>query len=297
MVTAPKFYVYCLFRPWNGVPCYIGKGTGKRIQRHWSNTAADRHNNQHLANTIRKAGGELPYAILWQGDDEAEAFLWEVRFIEVLGRDANGGPLTNRTDGGEGPTGLQFTEDAKRAIGRRSKEQWGRQDYRDIQTVRRAEVAARPEVKAAKSATFLRLWSDPAYRAKMDVARRGVWTEERRAARSEQAKAFWSNETVRSASSEASKKMWATKTSTEMEAISLKRSALAKQQWARLSEQEKEARKQRILASQNVAREKQRAGVKDAWANLTPAQRTDRSARLAAGQQRRRERERSQAIE
>lgn len=105
-----QFYIYVIFRP-DGAPCYIGKGSGKR----WRKTGRRTH-NPHLARIIAKAGGELPVVKIRDGLTEPEAFETERAFIAAIGRQANGGPLVNLTDGGEGATGKVMSEAAKDAI-------------------------------------------------------------------------------------------------------------------------------------------------------------------------------------
>lgn len=91
-----EYYVYVLFRP-NGVPCYIGKGKGKRWKTH-----EKRASNPMLAKIIASAGGEIPKVKIREGLTEQEAFETEIAFIKAIGRMAHGGPLVNMTDGGEG---------------------------------------------------------------------------------------------------------------------------------------------------------------------------------------------------
>lgn len=107
------FYVYALFRP-DGDVCYIGKGSGNRIGRHFA--LKRHHRNRHLARIIAAAGGELPAVILHAGLDEPTAFAYERAFIQAIGRVANGGPLVNLTDGGEGPSGFKFPPETVAAI-------------------------------------------------------------------------------------------------------------------------------------------------------------------------------------
>lgn len=97
-----RFYVYVMFRPWNGEPCYIGKGQGKRAQ------VLYRGHNPHLARIIAKAGAPIPTVILQGGLAEDEAFMVERAFIAALGRGKNG-PLVNLTDGGEGRSGTKHS--------------------------------------------------------------------------------------------------------------------------------------------------------------------------------------------
>jgi len=98
-----EFYVYALFRPWNGVPCYVGKGKGSRWVRH--EKLADRHNNDHLAAIFKKAGGPIPRVKIRENLTENEAFELEKSLIAVLGRHPNG-VLANKTDGGDGVSGV-----------------------------------------------------------------------------------------------------------------------------------------------------------------------------------------------
>ena len=99
------YYVYVLFRPWNGSPFYIGKGKGDRWRDHERDGGRF---NRHLANVIRKAkrlGAEIPKVKIRAGLTEQEAFQTEVTFIAAIGRQSHGGPLVNLTDGGDGPSG------------------------------------------------------------------------------------------------------------------------------------------------------------------------------------------------
>ena len=98
------FFVYALFRPWDGSPCYVGKGHGKRLTHHEWKT----HSNKHLANIFNKARHlklEVPKVKIKQQLTEPEAFAIERIFIKAIGRKKHGGPLVNATDGGEGTTG------------------------------------------------------------------------------------------------------------------------------------------------------------------------------------------------
>lgn len=101
-----NFYVYCLFRPWNLEPCYIGKGKGGRVQSHYRNGV--NHPNRHLANIFSKSkNNEIPFVVLHDNLDESTAFIYERAFIAAIGRsDLKKGPLCNLTDGGEGASGF-----------------------------------------------------------------------------------------------------------------------------------------------------------------------------------------------
>jgi hypothetical protein len=95
------YYVYQLTRPWNSVPCYIGKGRGKRAKCHA--VLGVNHYNGHLASIYRKAAGApVPVTYLATDLTEDEALALEVKLIADIGRaDLKRGPLANWTDGGE----------------------------------------------------------------------------------------------------------------------------------------------------------------------------------------------------
>lgn len=116
-----EFYVYILFREWNGEPCYVGKGHGKRYEVHRRQGA--RHRNKHLANILKRTLGELPIVIVRDNLNEAEAFETEIALIAAIGRaDLKLGPLANHTNGGEGTKNL--SEDVKLRKSLASKAHW-----------------------------------------------------------------------------------------------------------------------------------------------------------------------------
>lgn len=101
------FYVYIYFRPWNGQPCYVGKGKRNRWNYHLC--LGVNHPNKHFANIFLKANGrELPRVKIREHLSEEEALEMEVALIRAIGRQINGGPLVNLTDGGEGVVNMPF---------------------------------------------------------------------------------------------------------------------------------------------------------------------------------------------
>ena len=98
------YYVYGLFRPWNGSPCYIGKGHGKRWHAHF--LAAEKHYNPYLARIFAKAIRlklEVIVVIIRSNLIEQESLQTEIALIKAIGRaDLGTGPLANMTAGGEG---------------------------------------------------------------------------------------------------------------------------------------------------------------------------------------------------
>jgi hypothetical protein len=102
------FYVYVIFRPDDGTPCYVGKGRGDRYRR-------KRRNNHRLQRLFEKYAGDLPVIIVRSALPEKVAFEIERAFIAAIGRGRRG-PLVNMTDGGEGPSGMRHTEASRKKI-------------------------------------------------------------------------------------------------------------------------------------------------------------------------------------
>lgn len=99
------FYVYAFLRP-DGTPCYIGKGKGNRW-RHDGKYGRNLHLRRIIANA-KESGQPLERIKLIENMSEADALSMEAFFIAAVGREAQGGPLVNLTDGGEvGPTGYK----------------------------------------------------------------------------------------------------------------------------------------------------------------------------------------------
>lgn len=107
------FYVYILFRP-NGVPCYVGKGKGNRWTHH--ERFSHSHYNKHLARIITNARMPLPKVKVRVNLTEDDALATEIAFIRAIGREVDGGPLVNLTDGGDGKSGYLLSEETKARI-------------------------------------------------------------------------------------------------------------------------------------------------------------------------------------
>lgn len=111
-----NFYVYIYLNPLkSGVfkfgdysfdfePFYIGKGKNNRMKMHLTDA---KHKRWHLHNTIRHiwANNNKPIIIkVKENISEQESWELEKKLIREIGRyDLNSGPLTNMTDGGDGP--------------------------------------------------------------------------------------------------------------------------------------------------------------------------------------------------
>lgn len=114
MDNTNTYYVYVLFRPWDGTPCYVGKGKGYRWTYHAK--IGEKHPNQHLSRIFKKAVAldlDVPKIRVREHLSEIEAFETEVALIKAIGRSKYHGPLANMTDGGEGTAGLDDIAVAK----------------------------------------------------------------------------------------------------------------------------------------------------------------------------------------
>ena len=111
---ASRFYVYVIFRT-NGLPCYVGKGTGRRWQRHFTMACQ----NAHLRALVVQGGGSLPVVIIRERLTSEEATAAEIALIAAIGRESSGGVLINQTDGGDGNHG--FPPEVRARLGFRGK--------------------------------------------------------------------------------------------------------------------------------------------------------------------------------
>lgn len=181
-MTSP-FYVYVLFRPWDGSPFYVGKGRGNR----WMEHAAGRKNtrNRHLLSIFNKAqklGLEVPRVKVRDDLTEQEAFAIESALIAAIGRrDRVGGPLANLTDGGEGASGNILSAESrakislsaignKRSLGKKISTET-REKMRAIALNRSDEYKTR--IRDSLSSLFRGKALSPEHRAKLAAAKRG----------------------------------------------------------------------------------------------------------------------------
>ena len=111
-----KFYVYVLKRPDKLLnnefqPFYIGKGSGNRMYRHLQLNGCNPHKD-NIIHKLIKLGANTICEKLVKNLTEKQAFKKEIELIAFYGRCNNGtGILTNMTDGGEGMSGKQHSEE------------------------------------------------------------------------------------------------------------------------------------------------------------------------------------------
>jgi hypothetical protein len=98
----PIYYIYAYLRQ-NGTPYYIGKGSGRRA---WSKVRV-----------VSQPTDKNRIVIMENNLTEIGALALERRYIKWWGRkDDNSGILHNRSDGGDGTSGLKWTEEQKNKI-------------------------------------------------------------------------------------------------------------------------------------------------------------------------------------
>ena len=94
------FYIYVYLRQ-NGTPYYIGKGSGNRVRAKRRSGVNPPRNPEQIK-------------ILKSGLSEKEAFEWECDLIQLLGRlDLGTGCLRNKTNGGEGTSGVVKSKETR----------------------------------------------------------------------------------------------------------------------------------------------------------------------------------------
>lgn len=143
-----EYYVYVIFRP-NGIPCYVGKGKGRRSEHH----ALFSH-NRHLKNIYSQAGGKLPLVKIREGLTDPEACEIERAFIAAIGREDLGlGPLVNFCDGGEGRSGVIQTEEKRRKLSLALKGRKFTEEHLRNMSLSRKGKKRSPESCAKQSAT------------------------------------------------------------------------------------------------------------------------------------------------
>ncbi len=100
-------------------PVYIGKGKNGRYR----NLNENRRNRYFIRkiNKIKQSILEPIVFKLYENLNEQQSFELEIKLIKEIGRIDLRGPLVNMTDGGEGISGLVFSNEHKRRISESNK--------------------------------------------------------------------------------------------------------------------------------------------------------------------------------
>ena len=140
-----RFYTYVHLKETTGEPFYVGKGKGDRAVRHVNRSL-------HWRNVVAKHGHTVQ--ILREWDSEDEAFEHEKLLISQYR--SMGYPLVNLTDGGEGASGLQHSE-----------------EFRARMSEARKGKIFTPETRTKLSEAHKGKSPSPETRARMSEARKG----------------------------------------------------------------------------------------------------------------------------
>ncbi len=115
-----KFYIYHLINPMDNIVFYVGKGFGNRMFQHEKDVKRGilPHKNSYLyhkIDKILKSGYSIIYKKIFENLNEDDALLKEMEEIKRIGRaNRKTGTLCNLTDGGEGASGLIYTEEMRK---------------------------------------------------------------------------------------------------------------------------------------------------------------------------------------
>jgi hypothetical protein len=205
-----SYYVYVLFRPWDGSPCYVGKGRGNRWASH--ECLGLQHPNPHLANIFAKAqrlGLQMIKKKAHKNLSEQQAFDAEINLIASIGR-GKLGPLVNMTDGGEGVSGYSPSQEMRDYFRGVTKRSWQNPKCRAQRVAGIKRALADPVVKKARAAKIKAVWDDPKKRAEQSARMELVLqSPECRARKSEIMKERNSSPEARERLSQASRARWA----------------------------------------------------------------------------------------
>lgn len=180
-------------------PFYVGKGNLSRV--------IGTVRNKHHAGVARKYG--LHRQIVIETTDERLAFDLETRYVAqhhtFVGDPNYNGVGTNHTMGGEGSSGLKFSDESRKLLSESRRVCWSepttRQNY--------LESFSNPDVQDKKRAVMRELHSQPDFKKKhSDAVRLTCQRPEVRKQRSETTKEVCRSPEVKQRRSEAQKKAW-----------------------------------------------------------------------------------------
>jgi hypothetical protein len=165
MVNPNRFYTYAYLRE-DKTPYYIGKGKGYRL-------------SNRKKKDIKPPKDKSRIIFLKKNLTEEEAFKHEIYMIAVFGRkDLGTGILLNRTNGGDGCSGLIHSPETKAKMSYMRKGEnnplYGKTHSPDTkQKMRDAKKNIKPETREKQSAAQKGRTHSPETRAKMSASQKG----------------------------------------------------------------------------------------------------------------------------
>lgn len=172
----PIYYCYALF-DWLGIPRWIGKGKGNRLNTHEKGSSSNRMKDEFIEQTWIMLG-EIPKLKIQENLTEAIALSTEIVLIKAIGRYPNG-PLTNMDDGGGGISGYRHTKYTKRNFSERLKRRWESMtiDERKAATVRSFSSITTETLQ--ENARKLNEWLTPDRRKQNVIKAKETYTTEK----------------------------------------------------------------------------------------------------------------------
>lgn len=200
IVSPNRFYVYLYAR--NGLPFYVGKGSGERINAHFMCAHKHQTCKHRTCRIIRKAereGEEITAVKIADGISEQASFKLERLFISY--GVVSGWPLVNQTFGGEGTGGFRRIVSLSEREQRRqiSMKRFARPGEKEKLSQGAKRRFSNPSERAKQSLRVLQHFSDPEVRKehrKRAIERAALAPEisdEERQRRSQRALQQWSN--------------------------------------------------------------------------------------------------------
>ena len=160
------FYTYVHYRASDNAPFYVGKGQGRRAFEM-------NYRNKHWNNVKNKHGVKIEILAEWS--TEKDAFDHE-KFIISCFKDL-GYPLCNQTHGGEGASGLKWSEEAKSKVKGHLRHATPEAKVRISEKTK--EAMNRPDVKAKLGIHSIGKKASEETRKKMSEAHKALLTPER----------------------------------------------------------------------------------------------------------------------
>jgi len=146
MVNPYRFYTYAYLRE-DGTPYYIGKGQGNRAYK-------------KVKGEVGKPTDKSRIIFLKQNLTEEDAFKHEIYMIDVLGRiDLGTGILRNKTDGGEGSTGLRMTDETKQKMSKIHKGKTLSEKHKQILEKHRVKKHSKQTIEKLKKSKIGNKWN------------------------------------------------------------------------------------------------------------------------------------------
>jgi len=146
MVNPNRFYTYAYLRE-DRTPYYIGKGKGNRVYRKYKGE-------------IKLPKDKSKIIFLKQNITEEEAFKHEIYMIAVFGRkDLGTGILRNKTDGGEGSSGLKMSNESKQKMSKIHKGKTLSEKHKQILTKYRIKKHSKETIEKLRKSKIGNKWN------------------------------------------------------------------------------------------------------------------------------------------